>query len=55
MLILLAAESLGLGACYMTGSLVAEAALAGLLAVKPGRSIGAVIPVGYRAEGGGIG
>jgi nitroreductase len=47
MLILLAAESLGLGACYMTGPLIAEAEIAKLLQLKKGRSIGAIIPVGY--------
>jgi nitroreductase len=48
MLILLAAESLGLAACYMTGPLLAEAEISGLLKVKKGRDIAAVIPVGYR-------
>ncbi|MET0064699.1 MAG: nitroreductase family protein [Candidatus Thiodiazotropha endolucinida] len=48
MLILLAAESLGLAACYMTGPLLAETELTRLLKVKRGRSIAAVIPVGYR-------
>lgn len=49
MLILLAAESLGLAACYMTGPLIAEAEIAPLVKVKTGRSIGAIIPVGHRA------
>ncbi len=48
MLILLAAESLGLAACYMTGPLLAEAEIARLLEVKKGRNVAAVIPVGYR-------
>jgi nitroreductase len=48
MLILLAAESLGLAACYMTGPLLAELEIARLLKVKRGRNIAAVIPVGYR-------
>jgi nitroreductase len=48
MLILLAAESLGLAACYMTGPLLAEPEIARLLKVKRGRDIAAVIPVGYR-------
>jgi len=48
MLILLAAESLGLAACYMTGPLLAEAEIGRLLKVKRGRNIAAVIPVGYR-------
>jgi nitroreductase len=50
MLILLAAESLGLAACYMTGPLLAEAEIAPLLKVKRGRNLAAVIPVGYRTE-----
>jgi nitroreductase len=45
--ILLAAESLGLGACFMTGPLLAEPSLRRILRVKPGRDIGAVIPIGY--------
>jgi nitroreductase len=48
MLILLAAESLGLAACYMTGPLLAEDEIARLLKVKRGRNIAAVIPVGNR-------
>lgn len=48
MLILLAAESLGLAACYMTGPLLAEAEITPLLKIKRGRNIAAVIPVGYR-------
>lgn len=47
MLIQLAAESLGLGACCMTGPLLAEEALSRRLALKPGFEIGAVVPVGY--------
>ena len=47
MLILLAAESLGLSSCYMTGPLLAENELAAIINIKPGRSIGALIPVGY--------
>jgi nitroreductase len=47
MLVLLAAESLGLGACLMTGPLVAEEDLARRIGVKPGLEIGAIIPVGY--------
>lgn len=49
MLVLLAAESLDLGACYLTGPLIAEDELARLIAVKPGRDIGAVIPIGFPA------
>lgn len=51
MLILLAAESLGLAACYMTGALVAEADIAPIMKVKKGRNIGAIIPIGYRVGG----
>jgi nitroreductase len=48
MLILLAAESLGLAACYMTGPLLAEEEIGRLIKIKRGRSIAALIPVGYR-------
>jgi nitroreductase len=47
-LVLLAAESLGLGACYVTGALVAEKELGRLLRLPPERSIGALLPVGYK-------
>ncbi len=47
MLVLLAAESLGLKGCYMTGPLVAEPELAARLGVRNGYEIGAVIPVGH--------
>lgn len=47
MLVLLAAESLGLGGCYMTGPLIAEDEIAKAINVKKGRNIGAVIPIGY--------
>lgn len=50
MLILLAAESLGLAACYMTGPLIAEELLGRLINIKRGRSIGALIPVGFKPE-----
>ena len=50
MLILLAAESLGLGACYMTGPLVAEEKIKKVIPIKKGREIGAIIPVGYPKE-----
>jgi len=50
MLILLAAQSLGLGACFMTGPLLAEDRLRQLAGIKTGRRIGAVIPVGYYKE-----
>lgn len=48
LLALLAAESLGLGACYMTGPLLAAKAVARLAGLKPGREAGAVIPLGYK-------
>ena len=48
MLVLLAAESLGLAGCYMTGPLIAEKAMSSLINLKPGRSIGALIPVGFK-------
>ncbi|MFA6234314.1 MAG: nitroreductase family protein [Bacteroidota bacterium] len=47
MLVLLAAESLGLAACYMTGPLIAEKEIGDILHLKKGRNIGAIIPVGY--------
>ncbi len=47
MLVLLSAESLGLGGCYMTGPLIAEDKIAGLIGIKKGRKIGAIIPIGY--------
>ena len=42
-------ESLGLGACYMTGPLLAARELAKLAGLKPGREPGALIPLGYKA------
>lgn len=48
MLTLLAAESLGLAACYMTGPLLVEEEIGRLIKIKRGRRIGALIPVGYR-------
>lgn len=50
MLVLLAAESLGLGACCMTGPLLAGEEIARKIEVKRGFEIGAVIPVGYVHE-----
>lgn len=47
MLVLLAAESLGLKGCYMTGPLIAGAGLAERLGIRNGCEIGAVIPVGH--------
>jgi nitroreductase len=50
MLILLAAQSLGLASCFMTGALIAEEELGRLVNLKPGHRIGAVIPLGYAAD-----
>ena len=50
MLILLAAESVGLGGCYVTGALIAEKELGDLIGIPPGWSIGALIPVGHKRE-----
>jgi len=47
MMLLLAAEAKGLGACYMTGPLLAEDALCKLLNIRNERRIGALIPIGY--------
>lgn len=46
--IILAAESLGLGACYITGALIAEDDLIKLFEIKHGRNIGALIPIGFK-------
>ncbi len=48
--LLLAAHALGLGACWMTGPLVAEERLACALQVPDGWRISALVPVGYPAE-----
>ena len=48
--ILLAAHTLGLGACWMTGPLVAGPALETLLGIPPGWRLSAVIPVGVPDE-----
>ena len=50
MLVLLAAESLGLGACMMTGPLIAEKSLKSALGIRKSRQIGAIIPVGFPVE-----
>ncbi len=50
LLILLAAESLGLGGCYMTGPLLAEEDIKQLLSIRPDRNLGAIIPVGYSSQ-----
>jgi nitroreductase len=48
--LLLCAQALGLGACWMTGPLVAAEALAQLLEVPNGWRLSALIPVGFPAE-----
>lgn len=48
MMILLAAESLGLGACYMTGPLLAGKELNGILGLREFFLPGAIIPVGHK-------
>ena len=48
MLILLAAESLGLGACYMTGPIIDQDKIMKIIESKPGRELGAIIPIGYK-------
>jgi nitroreductase len=48
--LLLAARSLGLGACWMTGPLIAGKSMAQILGVPPGWAISALIPVGYPDE-----
>ena len=48
MMILLAAESLGLGACYMTGPLIAGKDLNGILGLRDNFLPGAIIPVGHK-------
>jgi len=48
MMILLAAESLSLGACCVTGALVAEKELCDIFSIKNGRQIGALIPIGHK-------
>jgi nitroreductase len=50
MSLLLAAHSLGLGSCWMTGPLCAAVALGPLLAVPRGWSIAALVPLGYADE-----
>ena len=48
MMILLAAESLGVGACYMTGPLLAGKELNGILGLRDNMLLGAIIPIGYK-------
>ncbi len=47
MLVLLAAESLGLSSCYMTSPMLAGEDLARILNLPQGRLIGSIIPVGH--------
>lgn len=51
LLVQLAAQSLGLGACIMTGPLLAEAELAARLHLQGSQQIGALVPVGYPQGG----
>jgi nitroreductase len=48
--LLLCAHALGLGACWMTGPLVAEVALSKVLEVPRGWVLSALVPVGRPAE-----
>lgn len=50
MMILLAAESLDLGACYMTGPLMAGKSLNKVLSIPEGAILGAIIPVGHKQD-----
>jgi nitroreductase len=50
MLILLAAESLQLGACCMTGPLLVHDGLSRLFKVRESREIGALIALGYKSQ-----
>lgn len=47
MLTLLAAQSLGLSGCMMTGPLLAADTLSTIIGAKRGRSLAAIIPIGY--------
>ena len=47
MLVLLAAESLGLGSCYMTGPLIAEKQIKEFLGIQENKVIGALLPIGF--------
>jgi nitroreductase len=50
MSLLLAAQSVGLGSCWMTGPLCAAATLGALLEVPRGWSVAALVPLGYPDE-----
>ena len=49
-LILLAAESLKLKACMMTGPLIAETEIKNILNINVNLNVGAIIPIGYEKE-----
>jgi len=48
MLLLLAAQSIGLNACYLTGPIIAQNEILKLINAKQGKEIGAIIPIGYK-------
>jgi coenzyme F420-0:L-glutamate ligase/coenzyme F420-1:gamma-L-glutamate ligase len=48
--LLLAAHALGLGACWMTGPLIAKPALSTVIGVPSGWRLAALVPVGHPAE-----
>ena len=48
--LLLAAQSLGLGACWMTGPLIAEKTISEIIEVPSGWRISALIPIGFPDE-----
>jgi len=50
MLLLLAAQAEGLGACPMTGPLLAASELNEILGIRHGREIAAIVPVGHPTE-----
>ena len=48
--LLLAAHTLGLGACWMTGPLIARESMEQLLGIPAGWTLSALIPIGYPDE-----
>jgi nitroreductase len=50
MLLLLAAESVGVSACCITGALIAEKKLSELFRIKNGRQIGALVSIGFESS-----
>ncbi len=48
--LLLAASALGLGACWMTGPLIAKKELEDILGINPPDELLAIIPIGFPAE-----